>query len=314
MKKSIVLVAMAAFCFVVRVGAQAPGAALSRVGGMFYAAVYNYPAVTVYSGNAATGSQTIVLNTPGCLALVDGRVVCPFSVNNPITIDIGANQETVTPTAVSGCGYQQPVYPPACSITATFGYAHGAGTRVASGTAGLNEAASDAAGASGSGSGVAVVDAMFTGTVAQITAARGLFANVSVKDVRGVELGPITVSGTCTGTATASSTLFLYGAGGPSASTCTVATQLGGVVIPRAGTLRNLSCTASTGGVNASSGVVTVMKNGATTPLTGTFGTGTAAADTTHSAAVAAGNFVGIQFTSQAAETLAGVTCNVQVQ
>jgi len=82
----------------------------------------------------------------------------------------------------------------------------------------------------------------------------------------------------------------------------------------RAGTLLNLQVTAGTGGVNASSGAVTVLKNGSATTLTCTVGTGTSCSDATHTAAFATGDVISIQFTTQAAETLAGVKASVVAQ
>jgi len=82
----------------------------------------------------------------------------------------------------------------------------------------------------------------------------------------------------------------------------------------RAGTLKALIVSAGTGGVNASSGVVTVLKNGSTTTMTCTLGTGTSCTDITHTQAYAAGDLISIQFTTQAAETLANVKAVVVAQ
>ena len=84
----------------------------------------------------------------------------------------------------------------------------------------------------------------------------------------------------CTGTATSSTTLGLYGSG-PNATTtaCTNATIGGGVVMAGPRTLSNLLVTAGTGGFNSSSGVFTILKNGSGTALTCTTGTGTSCSD-----------------------------------
>ncbi len=132
-------------------GAQtpAPPTCGSRVSGKFAAACYAYgvspnsaPALKIASGNTATGSQTITLNA-GSFALPDGRQIYPLSVSAPITVDIGSNAETVTPTAVSGCT-SQAQFAQACSVTASFNNLHGAGVSISSGTAGLQEAINDA--------------------------------------------------------------------------------------------------------------------------------------------------------------------------
>jgi hypothetical protein len=121
-----------------------------------------------------------------------------------------------------------------------------------------------------------------------------------------------------TGVCTSASTLFLYPAGQTTAQTCTVTVEslLGGQgVVSQVGNIHNLRCTSTAGGVNASSGVVTVRKNGVNTALTATFGTGTLAVDSTfvHLSPVAFGDVITYSLTTQAAETLAGVTCQVQV-
>lgn len=121
------------------------------------------------------------------------------------------------------------------------------------------------------------------------------------------------LSGSCTGTATASSTLGLYGTGpNETTTTCTSTTIGSGLTISGAARiLQNLVVTATNAGVNASSGVVTVLKNGATTAITCTVGTGTFCSDGTHTVAVSPGDRISIQFTTQAADTLAGVNASV---
>jgi hypothetical protein len=116
------------------------------------------------------------------------------------------------------------------------------------------------------------------------------------------------VIGVCTGVATASSTLGLYGTGSnETLSTCTSATIGNGIPASAAKTLHYLYVTSTAGGVNGSSGVVTVLKNGGATTITCTLGTGTSCSDATHSVALAIGDLISIQFTTQAADTLAGV-------
>lgn len=133
----------------------------------------------------------------------------------------------------------------------------------------------------------------------------GAAAGVFIADGHSLE-------GFCTGVGTAASTLALRisgtsttGTGIP--TTCTSTTLDAGIPItaPRTGLRLNVSSTAA--GVNASSGVVTVLKNGGATTLTCTIGTGTTCIDTTHSVAFVNGDLISIQFTTQAADTLAGV-------
>src|SRR6266404_3009793 len=114
--------------------------------------------------------------------------------------------------------------------------------------------------------------------------------------------------GACTGVATAASTLGLYGTGpNETLTTCTFAAIGTGEVIPQARALQNLVVTTSAAGTNASSGLVTVLVNGAASTIVCTVGTGTSCADNTHQVALAAGDLVSFRFTSQAADTLAGV-------
>jgi hypothetical protein len=116
------------------------------------------------------------------------------------------------------------------------------------------------------------------------------------------------LTGACTGTATSSSTLGLYGTGpNVTASTCT-STNIGtGTVMTTVRTLQGLVVNASHAGVNASSGVVTVLKNGSATAITCTIGTATFCSDGTHTVSTVAGDLISIQFTTQATEVLAGV-------
>lgn len=128
--------------------------------------------------------------------------------------------------------------------------------------------------------------------------------------------GPGSLQGSCSGTATAASTLGFYGFGEQTALTCTSTTVNIGPVMAAAGTLIGFKATASAGGVNASSGVVTILKNGAATGLTCTIGTGTSCTDFTiaHATAYVLGDVISAQFTTQAAETLANLKVSVLKQ
>lgn len=123
------------------------------------------------------------------------------------------------------------------------------------------------------------------------------------------------VKGICTGTATSSSTLGLFGTGpNETTTTCTSTTIGTGLVVTGARTLSGLMVTATHAGVSASSGVVTVMQNGNTTTITCTVGTGTSCSDFTHSVTTADGDRISIQFTTQGSEVLAGVNAFVEWQ
>ena len=117
--------------------------------------------------------------------------------------------------------------------------------------------------------------------------------------------------GSCSGVATSSSTLGLYGLGQNAALTCTSTVTTLGKVADKPGTAYGVIGSATAGGVNASSGVITVLKNGVAQTVTCTLGTTTSCADTTHTFAFVAGDVISVQFTTQAAETLAGVTATV---
>lgn len=110
---------------------------------------------------------------------------------------------------------------------------------------------------------------------------------------------------TCTGTATASSTLTINNAG---VTTCTTAGANPTSRSAVAGTLSNLQVSCGTGGVNSSSGVFTVIANASGTSIACTIGTATSCSDTTHTAAIAAGQSLQLRYTTQAAETLANCT------
>jgi hypothetical protein len=166
----------------------------SRTAGRYEAALYNYggssvcsatPGV-VNSGSTSTGAYTITLRS-GTITLQDGRTIVPYSVTAPIIVGIGSVAETVTPTAVSGCAKNAP--PNSCQITATFTNAHGAGTQVASGSAGLQEAINDAQNSPTPG-GIVAVDKVWAengGTSTMVTAALP-YHQVAIEDSRS---GPV---------------------------------------------------------------------------------------------------------------------------
>jgi hypothetical protein len=127
------------------------------------------------------------------------------------------------------------------------------------------------------------------------------------------DIGVLNMVGSCTARQLPQPPCFCRGLGlVGSTNTSTGTAQTQSLVMSRAGNLRNLSCTATTKGVAAGSGVVTVNDNGSATTNTCTFGTTTGCADSTHAPAYNKGDKITVSFTARAAETLAGVTCTIQ--
>lgn len=193
--KSKINVLAAVLIAVFLVSVPAPAQIVTRFGSEFNAIDYAYgqpgisfPALSVAAGNAATGaSQTITLVT-GATVNSSGAVLNPVTTNTPIIVGIGANAETVTPTAVSNCNLPSTQTPapgqPACTITGTFNNLHGPQEPVISGSYGLQEAFNLAKGSGG----IVIVSGGFTqfgGTTATITAATP-YSNVYIRDNRGV--------------------------------------------------------------------------------------------------------------------------------
>lgn len=131
------------------------------------AGIQNASALQVYQGNSVTGVGTVTL-AYGQIGLTDGTNLAPLNVNAPITVGVGTNAETVTPTAVSNATpgiYGSP------TITANFANIHGYGDQITSGTFGLQEAVNFAA---AQGSGTVIIDQAWYnsgGTAAIIAAA-----------------------------------------------------------------------------------------------------------------------------------------------
>jgi hypothetical protein len=136
-----------------------------RVPGFYYASNYGRWSVPIQTGTAATGAGTLLLYN-GSVVLGDGRTLNPFNVNAPVSVDSGTARETVTPTAVSGCGGVN--VQNSCAVTATYANVHGAQALVMSGTGGLQEAINDAV---ASGGGTVVIDASWAGTNTILAAA-----------------------------------------------------------------------------------------------------------------------------------------------
>lgn len=126
----------------------------------------------------------------------------------------------------------------------------------------------------------------------------------------GVIIMPGTYQGHCSGVATANTTISFYDLGNILAATCT-ANEGGangfGPAATQAFGAKLLRVVAGTGGVNSSSGVVTLYDNGVATPLTCTVGTGTACVDATHLVQISGGDILTVRMTTQVGETLANV-------
>lgn len=203
------------------VSAQNPPSNQSFVGGRFVARNYNYPGIRVNSGGGSAGTSYTVTLSSGVVRLQDGRTIVPFTAGGtsttgqsiagmfppiPISIGAGATQETVTPTAVSGCYLGSPDN--TCQITASFTFAHGRGDVVNSSTYGIQEAINDA---SSFGGGIVVVDPSENSLAGGATAVSAAIAGAAVVNTVTIEdshLGPIrNWNGTPTGLALPAPTL-----------------------------------------------------------------------------------------------------------
>lgn len=131
-------------------------------------------------GNTVTGSSTITLTT-GTVSASNIPSFNPLSTTTPITVGIGTAAETVTPTAVSGCGAGQPQN--ACQVTASFANIHGTGDPVISGSYGLQEALNAAHNSGGGWVAIGTFWSGLGGTNATITSATS-WSNVYIQDDR----------------------------------------------------------------------------------------------------------------------------------
>ncbi len=193
---ALLLAIVFAFASVPSFAQSSRGSVLSRLGGVYYAGAYTQWKTSIASGAAAGTGVTLVLHN-GFVALPDGRNIIPFSSSIPLTIGVGANAETATPSAVSGCTINAPL--DSCSITITTSNAHGQGDLVTSGDFGIAEASSDAA---TNGGGVVAYHlhellTLATGTTTTDTTAKLEPANGLLLGVSGVV--NTTITGSCTG-------------------------------------------------------------------------------------------------------------------
>lgn len=113
---------------------------------------------------------------------------------------------------------------------------------------------------------------------------------------------------TCSGTATANSTLYLFPIGQLSALTCTITSPAPGIPMPTAGTLKNLTFKSGTGG--KAGDAVTILRGASATGMPScVYGTGTTCSDSSTAGAVVAGDLITVKLTTGASDT----TANVQV-
>jgi len=154
MKRILELIFFAAVALTIEAQVSAPNP-YSRVAGRFVASNYGAWSIPIYSFPSGTGSKTFSVKTATAV-MPDGRTIMPFNTNAQIVVGV----ETVTLTAVGSSCVQGAIPIGACTLTATFSYAHTNADKVSSGTFGLQEALNDA---SASGGGTVVVDSSWIG-------------------------------------------------------------------------------------------------------------------------------------------------------
>ena len=173
-------------------------------GGRYIAAQYGLWKGQLIGGPYIAGVG-VLIEFPGQVQLLDGYVFDPFNANAPITIGIGAQAETVTPTVVSysnaPTGYGGPQQ--AAYLSVTTANAHGQGDPVTSGTFGLQEAINDCA---AQGGGIVTVDTEWFGAggtstiLAAATVPAGVFIeNTVAGTLSATGAGGITAAYTATG-------------------------------------------------------------------------------------------------------------------
>lgn len=161
----------------------------SRFAGQYRATDFNYggigqegpQALVVASGPGTTGSETLTVYG-GNITLSDGTIVSVLATTAPINVVNASGIDTVTPSAVS-TNVQSNIYGPTATVTGTFTYAHYAGDRISSGTAGLQEAINYA---NLKGGGTVIVDNEWVvqGGTAAMLAAATTPAGVTILDNR----------------------------------------------------------------------------------------------------------------------------------
>lgn len=154
---------------------QVPYAGQTRFSNEWAAPNFGKWQLRAASGSTVAGAYSMTFPAGGYVTAGGNQSFTPFSTTTRIKVGLGATQETVTPSAVSGCGVSSTS---TCTITATFTYAHGAGTPVVSGSGGFDEACNVA---SQNGGGTVLVDNNTSITGATINASTAVFYNVSVR-------------------------------------------------------------------------------------------------------------------------------------
>lgn len=145
----------------------------TRVSNEWVAANFGKWRVMASSGSTGTGSYNLTFPQGGSVQAAGNQVFTPFNTTTRITVGVGGVRETVTPSAVAGCGPGSG----SCVVTATFTYAHGAGTPVVSGSGGFDEAANVA---NLNGGGIVLADASSPITDTLINGSTAVFNNVTV--------------------------------------------------------------------------------------------------------------------------------------
>lgn len=157
--------------------AQNTQANISRGFARWNATAYGSWRSSVVQGTLATGVGTIIVNNPN--ALVDGRMVMPFSVTAPVSVD--GEIETPTTVAAATCPGGAQATNGCTAITATWTAIHPGGQNdVTSGTFGLQEAYNEA---HSFGGGIVEVDPSWAGTTVIIGAVVP-FPDVAIEDDR----------------------------------------------------------------------------------------------------------------------------------
>ncbi len=151
-----------------------PYAGQTRVSNEWVAANYGRWQLRMSSGSTQTGAYSITFPAGGYVTAAGNQSFTPMTTTTRLKVGLGSTQETVTPSAVTGCGVSSVAV---CTVTATFTYAHGTGTPVVSGSGGFDEAANVA---HQNGGGILLVDNNTSITDAIINASTAVFNNVTV--------------------------------------------------------------------------------------------------------------------------------------
>jgi hypothetical protein len=166
---------------------QVPYAGQSRVSNFWVGPNFGKWAQRVAAGSTTAGTYSITIQGPGSVTAGGNQSFVPFNPAVRITVGVGAVRETIKPTSVTGCAVGQAVNP--CVVTATFAFAHGAGTPIVSGSCGFDEANLVA---SQNGGGIVLMDNNMGCTAVTITTSIACFINQTTESMipNGVTGGP----------------------------------------------------------------------------------------------------------------------------